>query len=148
MIVVKRPVGNFRPGFSRNADRHRCSHVWRERKQIVINNAIVRGQRAPEDEPSPLPFFGFFLFGILFRVYQEKRLSPAAANAKMYKYLRERLLAQSLSLLPPFFLTVSRVPYSSQVPPGDAKNHALVYNEPSGLKAAPYIDSLMVTNFY
>ncbi|EGI68523.1 hypothetical protein G5I_02809 [Acromyrmex echinatior] len=62
----------------------------------------------------------------------------------MYKYLRERLLAQSLSLLPPFFLTVSRVPYSSQVPPGGAKNHALVYNEPSGLKAAPYIDSLMV----
>jgi len=65
----------------------------------------------------------------------------------MYKYLRERLLAQSLSLLPPFFLTVSRVPYSSQVPPGGAKNHALVYNEPSGLKAAPYIDSLMVQIF-
>ncbi|KYN26887.1 hypothetical protein ALC57_03702, partial [Trachymyrmex cornetzi] len=57
---------------------------------------------------------------------------------------RERLLAQSLSLLPPFFLIVSRVPYSSQVPPGGAKNHALVYNEPSGLKAAPYIDSLMI----
>lgn len=92
-------------------------------KQIVINNAVVRGPRArvggtprpPFPQPSP-SLFGISLRASIPGLLGKARVSRSRERARMYKYMRERLLFFSLSFSLPLLLPTHMLSFFLFIP--------------------------------